>query len=211
MKSTASTTKSCSPLTLILTLAIAAATIAQAETNLLKNPGFESSSESGSPSYWITYPGARESQTEPRIEVLKRQDAAEKKCYLRMSKRGGNSNLELVQGINITDPAGQILLDSLDKNLVFKGKIRGEELTDKMGGLAIQVFSKASDGTTHFAGRVYSKDFAPSAAWMTAEVSLRLSDIIPSGETLAYLDIILLLGSNTGQIDFDDLSLTTEL
>lgn len=181
---------------------------ALAQTNLLSNPGFEAS-QNGNPHYWITYPGAREEQTDPRIELI-REESPEGKCFLRMSKRGGKTSLALAQAINATDKSGEEILKAGDKMIVFKGKVRGENLTGKNDGLVIQVFGRKADGKGHFVGRLFSKETTPSTEWQTAEIRFRLSDILPPGETLVYLDIMLQVGSNTGQVDFDDLSLTLE-
>lgn len=180
----------------------------QAQTNYLRNPGFESSSN-GSPDYWMTYPGAREDQTDPRIESIK-EDAAEGKSFLRMSKRGGKVPLDLVQAINASDKAAEEIVKGTDKTLIFKGKIRGEGLSGKEDGLVIQIFAKQADGKGHFVGRLIDKGTRPSTEWQTTEIRVRLSDVLPSGETLAYLDIMTQVSSNVGHVDFDDLSLTLE-
>lgn len=44
--------------------------------------------------------------------------------------------------------------------------------------------------------------------WTDVEVRFRLSDILPAGETFAYMDVIVQLRSNEGHLDVDDLSLT---
>lgn len=120
----------------------------RAQENLLKNPGFEDSNDNHRPHNWVIYPGADEEQVDPKVECLEGK-AAEGEFFLRMSKTGGTKPYELAQPITEADNAGQAISMAGDKEIILKGRIRGENLAGKNNGLAVQVFANKPDGDRH--------------------------------------------------------------
>lgn len=182
----------------------------RAQENLLKNPSFEDSNENGRPHHWVVYPGADEEQVDAKVECLEGK-AAEGEFFLRMSKTGGTKPYELAQPITEAEKAGQAISVAGDREIILTGRIRGENLEGKNNGLAVQVFANKPDGDRHFVGRMTSDEVTLSEKkWTEVEVRFRLSDILPAGETFAYMDVLVQLRSNEGHLEVDNLALTVK-
>jgi hypothetical protein len=180
------------------------------QTNFLQNGNFEAThGDNKQPNNWFVYPDNLAAEENPQFKQVE-GTAPVGNFFLQMSKTGGKVPLDVVQIIDLKDEAGAKIAANLGKTLVLSGKARGVGLEVGDNGLVLQIFAQKSDGSRHFVGRVNGKLTGTSSEWQTVKVRVSLADVLPAGESLGYLDVMASLSSNTGHIDFDDLSLVFE-
>ncbi len=190
---------------------LSAADKADTAANLLQNPGFEEDSNGdGQADCWFSHPHSTKDSTDPVIQTIRRaDDAADGRCYMRLSREQGKAPLNVTE--IISEAAFKQIKADPEKTLVLKGKIRASSADNAKARINIQLFVKPSDGgAPKFAGQMATPVVTGNGDWEEVAVSFKPADILPPNTELAYLEVNLMLLSSKGSADFDEVSLSFE-
>jgi len=177
------------------------------QENLVPNGGFESDvNADGNADYWFVHPATQKAVEGGEVTWIQ-TGAGEGSSFLRVKKTGGTNSYVVSNGLVDTTIAS--LKSANDKMLLLQAKVRGIDL-EAAPSVALQVFArKPGETAVHFANHVTAKPATiPGRSWVVIEIRFRLSDLILPGEELARAEIVLRVPSNTGDADFDDVTLS---
>ena len=91
----------------------------------------------------------------------------------------------------------------LSEELILSTMVRPDNLDSAGAFIRIQVFQKDSSGVESFAGNVSSAKVTGTSDWQSVSLSLVPSTLLATGHTFSRLEIVLMLASVSGSVDFD--------
>lgn len=135
------------------------------------------------------------------------KDAADGSAFLATSKTGGQT--PYMVSTYLPPAVVARIAEQIETPLVLSAQIRGQDLTGN-AVVMIQIFARKQGAERdHFVTNLTTKPAVTgTTGWTPSQVRFRLGDILMPEDTLTRLEIVLRNASNTGQADFDAVSLT---